>query len=63
MALADALHVKSAEYWLQVGEPTQALLELQCLNGRSRRHPWTASVYQLATRALSCAGEETALAD
>jgi len=42
--LADALRLKSAEYWLQLGQPTQALLELQRLSRKARPHPWVNKV-------------------
>jgi predicted Zn-dependent protease len=39
LALRDALRVRSAEMWLRLGEPTQALLELQKLSKRTQRDP------------------------
>jgi hypothetical protein len=42
--LADALRIKSAEYWLQLGQPTQALSELQRLSRKARPHPWVNKV-------------------
>lgn len=37
----DALHLKSAELWLRLGERGQALLELTHLTEAVRSHPWT----------------------
>src|SRR5712671_858711 len=34
--LEDALLVKSAEYWLKLGEPIQALMELQQVTGEQK---------------------------
>jgi hypothetical protein len=48
----DALRVKSAELWLQMGEPTQALLELQRVTRRAWKNPWTESVVWRAAQAL-----------
>jgi hypothetical protein len=49
--LADALRIKSAEYWLQLGQPTQALLELQRLSRKARPHPWAYKVLGSACHA------------
>lgn len=51
IALGDALHLKSAEYWLQLGEPLQAFRELARLSRRATKHPWTADVWLQALRA------------
>ena len=51
IALGDALHLKSAEYWLQLGEPLQAFRELARLSRRATKHPWTADVWLQAFRA------------
>jgi hypothetical protein len=40
MALKDALRVKSAEYWLKLGQPVQALMELEKLPKSALNHPW-----------------------
>ncbi len=45
IALKDALRVKSAELWLRLGQPLQALLELEQLPRRARRHPWATEVF------------------
>ncbi len=51
MSLSDALRVKSAEFWLMLGQPMQALLELQKLRGRALAHPWASRVFHTAFRA------------
>ena len=40
----DALRVKSAELWLQLGQPTEALKELHAVSARARQHPWATRV-------------------
>ena len=49
--LGHALRVKSAEYWLKLGLPMQALLDLQELPAEALRHPWTCAVLRSAFRA------------
>jgi hypothetical protein len=39
ISLQDAVHLRSAELWLQLGQPMQALSELQHLPLRIRKHP------------------------
>ncbi len=56
IALSDALHVKAAEYWLKLGEPMEALLELRQVSGRARRHPWAEQVFLGAFGRLRVAG-------
>ena len=51
MKLGDALHVKSAEFWLKLGQPVQALLELQQLPQEAQQHPWFSEVFQTAFQA------------
>lgn len=50
LTLKEAVHVKSAELWLKLGQPVEALLELQKLPVFSRDHPWAAKVMQKAFR-------------
>lgn len=50
LSLKDALHVKSAELWLQVGEPFQALLELQKITKKAWQVAWTDRVFDTAAR-------------
>ena len=45
-----ALRVRSAELWLVLGQHGQALLELQKLPDRARRHPWAAKVFRAVNR-------------
>ncbi len=42
----DALHLKSAEFWLRLGQPAQAWEELQRLSPDARKHPWTNRVLE-----------------
>ncbi len=56
MKLRDAVLVKSAEYWLALGQPAEALLELQKLTSQAQAHPWSTTVLRkafLAARGLS----------
>jgi hypothetical protein len=52
ISLRDAVHIKSAELWLELGQPMEALSELQQLPLRLRKHPKAMrvcrSVYQAA---------------
>lgn len=52
IALRDAIRVKSAEYWLTLGQPVQALLELEQLPRRARKHPWATKVLLSVFREL-----------
>jgi hypothetical protein len=40
LRLREALPVRSAEYWLQLGQPDRALEELQTLPASTRQQPW-----------------------
>ena len=44
LLLREAIPVRSAEFWLQMGYPELALEELQTLPESARRHPWTRRV-------------------
>ena len=44
LLLREAIPVRSAEFWLQMGYPELALEELQTLPESARRHPWTSRV-------------------
>ncbi len=44
LLLREAIPVRSAEFWLQMGYPELALEELQTLPETARRHPWTRRV-------------------
>lgn len=50
LKLQEAVLVKSAELWLKLGQPTEALLELQQLPLLCRSHPWALKVMQKAFR-------------
>ena len=50
IALPEAIRVKSAEFWLKLGYPIQALLELQRLPPLGRKHPWASRVFVTALR-------------
>jgi hypothetical protein len=52
LRLKDAVRVKSAEMWLKMGEPLQALLELQPLTKKAWKHPWTEKVMWRAAQAM-----------
>ena len=45
LPLRDAIPVRSAEYWLEMGEPDLALKELQTLPESARQHPWPLRVH------------------
>jgi len=57
MQLKEALCVKSAEYWLKLGEPAQALTELDALHGSAQTHPW---VVKMKVAAIHAAREQHA---
>lgn len=38
--MEDALHVKTAELWLEVGQADEALEELYRLSSGAWKHPW-----------------------
>lgn len=51
LRMQDALRVKSAELWLLLGQPQQALDELMQLSDDAKRHPWTLKVLKRAFQA------------
>ena len=53
LPMKDALLVKTAEMWLRLGEPCQALMELQRLTKRAWKHPWVESVFWRAAQGVS----------
>ena len=53
LPLREAIPVRSAEYWLELGEPGLALKELQILSASSRQHSWPRRVQLLATHATT----------
>jgi hypothetical protein len=52
LSMKDAVRVKSAEMWLKLGEPMQALRELQSLTRRAWKHPWTENVFWRAAHGV-----------
>ena len=52
LRLREALPVRCAEYWLQLGQPDLALKELETLPRTVRQHPWPLRV-QLAALTAS----------
>ena len=44
LPLREAMAVRSAELWLQLGQPDSALAELQDLPPAAQGHPWTRRV-------------------
>lgn len=52
MTLGQALRVKSAEYWLEHGQPDEALRELEKLSRKAWDHPWAVRVRVAAVEAL-----------
>jgi len=52
LSIKDAVRVKSAEMWLKLGEPLQALQELQRLTRKAWKHPWTETVFWRAAHKI-----------
>jgi hypothetical protein len=52
MELDDALRVKTAEFWLKLGQKQQAMAELQRLSRRALSHPWAQTILHSASRAF-----------
>jgi hypothetical protein len=55
--LSDALRIKSAEFWLKLGEVEQALLEIKSLPESLHNHPWIIRIQLAIVRATSQAKE------
>ena len=53
LPLREAISVRSAEYWLQLGQPDQALRELQTLSETASQHDWPQRVRQQAAIAFA----------
>ena len=53
LPLRAALPVRSAEYWLQLGQPSLALTELASLPDAVRRHEWPMRVRLAALNAAN----------
>jgi hypothetical protein len=49
--LDQALRIKSAEYWLKLGEPVEAMMELGTLSDSARGHSWPCKVHLAAMHA------------
>lgn len=52
LPLEQALLIKTAEYWLKLGQPGQAMRELQKLPRAARKHPSSVKALVSATRAI-----------
>ena len=44
LSLSDLIQIKSAEYWLILGDPDGAVRELEALSSTSWNHPWAVKV-------------------
>jgi len=53
LPLKQAMRVRSAECWLKLGKPHEALAELEKLSADARKHPLAIKVHLLAGRAAS----------
>jgi len=49
----DARRVQTAEMWLGIGRPRQAIVELQRLTKRAWQHPWSEQVLWRAAQLLA----------
>jgi len=47
MPLDDAMRLKSAELWLEVQQPLNALKELLRVTETAWQHPWTLRVFKI----------------
>jgi len=56
--LENALHFRSAEYWLKLGHPTEALAELEALSAGARQQ---VSVLKLQVAAMRAVRERNPL--
>jgi hypothetical protein len=59
LPINHALQIKAAEYWLKLGEPDQALRELEALPSRSWRCGWALKTRLAAIGALRERSEMT----
>ena len=55
LLLRDALTVRSAEFWLALGEPRLALRELESLNEVARQNAWPLRTQLRATSGATSA--------
>jgi hypothetical protein len=51
LPLHDAWRIKQAEYWLQLGEPVQALDQLKTLPTSAEKNRWALKVHLAAMHA------------
>jgi hypothetical protein len=52
LRLKDALRVQTAESWLRMGRPLEALQELQRLTQKAWNHPWPEQLVWRAAQAV-----------
>jgi hypothetical protein len=52
LRLRDAIRLKSAEFWLQLGQPELASRELESLPASADTHPWAMRIQMLVWSAL-----------
>jgi hypothetical protein len=52
IGLKEALRIKSAEFWLMLGQPTMALNEIANVPRSTRQHPWVREVLLDAVRSV-----------
>ncbi len=51
IGMEDAIRVKSAEFWLKLGQPDQALLEIKSLPEKPQSHPSVKKAHLAVVRA------------
>jgi len=59
ISLSHAIRVKSAEYWMRLGEADQALKELKTLPKSTWNHPWAVEVVKARVAAVEALRERT----
>ena len=57
LSLKDALLIKSAQFWLLLGEPAEAVSALQQLTRRSWQNAWARAVFRCAARQFGSDGQ------
>jgi len=62
LTLRDALFIKSAEFWLALGQPLEAIAELQKLTHCALSHPWAIRVFHSAAREYGSGQEIVSIA-
>jgi len=60
ISLGDALHIKSAEFWLALGQPMEAVAELQKLTREAWKAGWAIAVFRCAAREFGAARQFSA---